>query len=726
MKLLLTYLCFVFLFIRIHALSAENLYVLTVATEDSHGLQRYERSAKVYGISYEVLGMGEEWKGGNMAYPGGGHKVNLLKKKVDELMQGENKDMVVMFTDSYDVIFLGGAEQIVRKFEASGRRVLFSAEPFCWPEPALAKTYPDTTVPNPYLNSGGFIGYLEDVWKLLQARSIADAEDDQLYYTKLYLDEELRGALDIGLDHTCQIFQNLNGALSDVKLHTNTTAGEDAYLENESTGARPLVLHGNGPAKLALGRLANYLARAREPARCVLCDERRRALPAGDRLPRVMLAVFVEQPTPFLEEFLQSLLDYDYPKKKLELVLRNNVEYHEEQVQAWFEQHAAQYAAAKRVRPDDLMSEADARRLALERCANSLCDYLLTVDSVARLTPGALRRLLASGFDALAPLLARPDQPWTNFWGALSADGYYARAPDYMDIVNGELRGIWNVPFITNCYLLNMELFRKPAYKGVTYSKEGVDADMAFCESLRNLGIMMHVSNEEDMGYLVDPESFDPKRTHPDVYQLLHNRRDWERRYISPDYWRNFDDGKQHSMPCPDVYWFPLVTERFCAEWIDIMEAYGKWSDGSNKDSRLEGGYEAVPTRDIHMKQVGLDAHWLHILRRYVRPLQEMVFLGYFHDPPVSLMNFVVRYRPDEQPSLRPHHDSSTYTINLALNTPQVDYTGGGCRFLRYNCSVVDTRRGWLLMHPGRLTHYHEGLPVLSGTRYIMISFVDP
>lgn len=37
-------------------------------------------------------------------------------------------------------------------------------------------------------------------------------------------------------------------------------------------------------------------------------------------------------------------------------------------------------------------------------------------------------------------------------------------------------------------------------------------------------------------------------------------------------------------------------------------------------------------------------------------------------------MNFVVRYRPDEQPELRPHHDSSTYTINVALNRAKVDY----------------------------------------------------
>lgn len=29
-------------------------------------------------------------------------------------------------------------------------------------------------------------------------------------------------------------------------------------------------------------------------------------------------------------------------------------------------------------------------------------------------------------------------------------------------------------------------------------------------------------------------------------------------------------------------------------------------------------------------------------------------------------------------------------------------------------------------MHPGQLAHYHEGLKVINGTRYILISFVDP
>ena len=50
------------------------------------------------------------------------------------------------------------------------------------------------------------------------------------------------------------------------------------------------------------------------------------------------------------------------------------------------------------------------------------------------------------------------------------------------------------------------------------------------------------------------------------------------------------------------------------------------------KDLRLDGGYENVPTRDIHMKQIGLEYHWLYFLKEYVRPLQENVFIGYYHN----------------------------------------------------------------------------------------------
>ncbi|KAF9804957.1 hypothetical protein SFRURICE_007860 [Spodoptera frugiperda] len=649
----------------------DDVQVLTVATDENHGLERFLRSAKVYGIDVEVLGKGTKWTGGDMNLPGGGQKINLLKEKLTELSKSGKKEKIILFTDSYDVLFLASIDDILKKFQSfPDTRVLFAAEQFCWPDTKLASQYPNIEVANPYLNSGGFI--------------------------------------------------------ADVQLKSNTSTEIWPYIENVVTKQRPLIVHGNGPSKLTLNHFGNYLAKAWSSTEgCAMCNEKRIEL-KDDKLPTVMMAVFIEQATPFLEEFLDQVLTTDYPKDKIHLLLRNNVEYHETEVDDFFQAHAKEYATAKRIKPSDFISESEARNIAKDRCINSACDYLFSIDSLSRLEANTLRHLLSSGYDVIAPLLVRPGLAWSNFWGAVNSAGFYARSSDYMDIVYQNIKGVWNVPFITNCYLAKMSLFRLPATKTVTYTREGIDPDMAFCASLREVGVYMYVSNELDFGHLVNPETYDISRTNPDMYQLFDNKMEWTTRYLHEEYHLNFDEERKHLMPCPDVYWFPLMSKRFCSEWIEIMEAFGQWSDGSNNDKRLESGYEAVPTRDIHMNQVGLERHWLHILKEYVRPLQEMVFTGYYHNPPVSVMNFVVRYRPDEQPSLRPHHDSSTYTINLALNTPNVDFEGGGCRFIRYNCSVRDTKLGWLLMHPGRLTHYHEGLLVTKGTRYIMISFVDP
>jgi hypothetical protein len=41
--------------------------------------------------------------------------------------------------------------------------------------------------------------------------------------------------------------------------------------------------------------------------------------------PTVLVAVFIEQPTPFLEEFLEKLYHTEYPKEKLHLFVQNSV-----------------------------------------------------------------------------------------------------------------------------------------------------------------------------------------------------------------------------------------------------------------------------------------------------------------------------------------------------------------------------------------------------------------
>ncbi|XP_054270597.1 procollagen-lysine,2-oxoglutarate 5-dioxygenase-like isoform X1 [Macrosteles quadrilineatus] len=698
-----------------------NFLLITVATEETDGFKRFIRSTSLYDVPVKVLGMGEVWEGGDMQHPGGGHKVLLLREALKPLAQ--DKEKIIMFSDSYDVVLLGPVAAILEQFRAMDARVVFSAEPFCWPDQRMAEQYPVTESRYKYLNSGGFIGYASDIYELLSSLKLNSKDDDQLYYTRLFLDKDLREKHRIKLDYNANIFQNLNGAIDDVDIVEDT-------LVNKVHNTKPLVLHGNGPSKIHFNTLTNYLPRGwTEAEGCATCKENTIDLTKVSEAdyPMVVIALYVGIPTPFLREFFDSVLQLDYPKNKIHFFLFNNVEYHQREVLQFVDNVNAleQYRGVKLLQqPKDGISEAVAKMFAREYCFAKDCDYLLVLDSIARLdNPNTLKGLISLNRTIVAPMLVRPGKAWSNFWGDLSVDGFYARSFDYMDIVNNDRRGVWNVPYISTAYLINSTVLRKAKPQ---YESSELDPDMSFCYRYRETGVFMYVSNLEDYGHLINPEFFDTRLVHPDMYELLFNKMEWERRYISPEYPENFNPDKALEQPCPDVYWFPVTTPEFTQNLIEIMENFGQWSNGTNTDNRLIGGYENVPTRDIHMNQVGYEQTWMEFLRVYVRPLQEHVFLGYIHDPPRSLMNFVVRYRPDEQPSLRPHHDSSTYTINLALNRPKIDYEGGGCRFIRYNCSVTDTRVGWLLMHPGRLTHFHEGLPVTKGTRYIMISFVDP
>ena len=122
------------------------------------------------------------------------------------------------------------------------------------------------------------------------------------------------------------------------------------------------------------------------------------------------------------------------------------------------------------------------------------------------------------------------------------------------------------------------------------------------------------------------------------------------------------------------------------------------------------------------MKQIGFRKQWESIVKTYIGPLVSHLYSPY----KTKGLNiaFVVKYELGKQEFLRPHHDSSTYSITITLNRPGIDFEGGGTRFVKQETLVVG-KKGFATIQPGKLTHYHEGTPITKGIRFIMVSFVN-
>ena len=113
----------------------------------------------------------------------------------------------------------------------------------------------------------------------------------------------------------------------------------------------------------------------------------------------------------------------------------------------------------------------------------------------------------------------------------------------------------------------------------------GLDPDMALCANLRAAGIFIHATNREEFGHLIRTEGYQTHHTHNELWEMATNRYDWQARYLHPSYKAVLGSNEAPDQPCPDVYWFPIVTHRFADELVSECENYGKWSDGSNNVS---------------------------------------------------------------------------------------------------------------------------------------------
>ncbi|KAF6021471.1 PLOD1 [Bugula neritina] len=439
----------------------QELIVMTVATDANHdGYQQFLASIIQHKLTLEPVGVGMEWTGGDIeTKPGGGMKINLLKKAVEKYK--DRTDLALLITDSYDAIMHGSQSNIIDAFMDLQASVVFSAEVFIWPDASLAVKYPPVrTGESRYLNSGGYMGYADSIYKLLTDHEIADADDDQLYFTNLFIDEyqlQLHGGsmyseneapklspaeaidrMSIKLDKRSTIFQTLNGVLDQVDIKYKNSK---SYLFNVGTGSRPLVIHGNGPIKHKLNRMVSYLNDAWTPTSgCNACTKNRIDVSDAKELPTLLMTLMIEETTPFLYHWFDRLDALTYPKDKLDVLVHNQYAYHEKLVSDWVEKNKDTYKSMKYVSSTEGLNAAEGKNKALQQCIDEKCEYLLSIDSVAQITkPDLLEHLVSLNKSCITPMMVRPGLLFSTFWAEKNENGYYAQGENYRDHVTYEM-----------------------------------------------------------------------------------------------------------------------------------------------------------------------------------------------------------------------------------------------------------------------------------------------
>ncbi|VDK66803.1 unnamed protein product [Anisakis simplex] len=199
-----------------------SLKVITIATRQTDGLQRLQRSARSFGLSLEIVGSDLPHRPAELD---GAEKIRLLKQSLEK-DKGRN-DLVVLYTEADTSVLNGAEDEILKRFTESfpESRIVFSASRSCFPDESLQERYPSVKKGKRFLDSKSFIGYATDLFNLLEsAEAENEIKDEQLIYTQLFLNEQIR----VSIDSKSELLQSVDVSVDELRLDFSDNG--DAYV----------------------------------------------------------------------------------------------------------------------------------------------------------------------------------------------------------------------------------------------------------------------------------------------------------------------------------------------------------------------------------------------------------------------------------------------------------------------------------------------------------------
>ena len=495
-----------------YKLSYENdfynneLQAVTVGTDPVDGYNRYVESTTVYGIPFVCLGFGKPWCGNDMAKgAGGGHKVVLLKEYLEQF--DDNDERLIIFTDCYDVVFCVSPDKIIERYRQMKQRdgfdILISSEALIWPDTRIQSQFPDVGTPYKYLNSGGFMGSIKDIKKMIEP-PIESHNDDQYYYQIEYLKSVKREIdLKIKLDAKAEIFQTLSTHFDQIDIEYSRSS-----IKNSLTNSEPYVIHGNGgpKSKMFFDKLCNYLNlrfRHTYGYKDNHSDMKKLEKLEIQEYPTVKVLVRLDS----IENihYILNLQDQDYPESKISYHVLNLTNRDISDIVQRLRE-----TLNVSILCDQVENNTDQLRTYyinfFRNHTNKDYIFLANIGHVLQESQW-LRKAICSNLEVVAPMIkGGKNTSYSNFWGKISNSGFYERSFDYFDLANRNYKGYWNVPYISGSMLIHNNKYL-PIAKAIEKERikdhEHTNFDMFFCRSLQLRGIFMYINNFQHYGYLL-------------------------------------------------------------------------------------------------------------------------------------------------------------------------------------------------------------------------------
>jgi len=466
--------------------SFDKFVVITVATEENENLSRFKNSCDKNNIPYIILGLGDEWKSGEAAdgvllSTGGAQKVNYLRNELRQWNQLD--DHIVMFTDSYDVVFYENPKEILRRFRSTDAQILFSTEKTCWPEENLDSEYPEVDTEFKYLNSGGFIGYANQIMKILEEDLPLDY-DDQLYYTQKFF-EYLEEPGFIKLDYERLIFQTLNLATEDVYF-------QDNKCYNQNTKESICVLHANGPSwikkyfdEVTFGVFDNY-----ENQKNKFDPIQKKALNINKD---IYWAIFLQHDLEDINQVFDHVRIMDYPKQKITLEFTYNRLEDLYKIEKFIQKHGHLYKKIHVNYNDKLL---DSRISSLTKSQNN-CDFVILMDSnhIFR-NNKSIQLLVTKNLNFVTPMIMEEQSEWVNF----SVRDNHVRESIY----NYTTKNHYIVDFVYGVYVIkqnSIPTVLSNLSQPSTYSDD--NWDNYFCDMMKQNKFYLNLCNNNFYGSII-------------------------------------------------------------------------------------------------------------------------------------------------------------------------------------------------------------------------------